>query len=130
MYRRKIATYTATLLNAQTCTDDACHLIPTEAPAFDGLNQLSLALVAFMAASMPRGDAKNAQKATGGLEPVTCAKDLPLSYDPEALGAFWSKRPVQVMRRNAVVMGKLSAFVTSILAVSGVWSMAIRVTSA
>jgi hypothetical protein len=83
----------------------------SELPAgLSGLLQLLLALIAMIVASIPRQDWR------AGLREPPPDDVVPLRYDVPALTAYFSRRPMVVLRRNAEVVSKLSGFCLAILA--------------
>eukprot|EP00798_Chlamydomonas_sp_ICE-L_P022750 gene22750-29917_t len=82
--------------------------------------QMSLAAIAVIVASVPRADYK-APAATSMAEGLK--DEVPLRYSPDDLADYFSRRPVIVVQRNAVVAKHFCVFVGSLLLDSktGVW---------
>ncbi len=102
-------------------------------PSF--LIQLSMAAIALIVATVPRDDWKersNDSKANAASTSKETAgggragDTVPLRYNPAELAVYFSRRPVAVVQRNAVVAKHFCAFVGSIMldAKTGNWEKA------
>ncbi len=79
-----------------------------ELPAgLNGLLQFALAIIAMVIAAVPKGGAAAAGQGGGD--------QVPLRYDVPALHAYFSRRPMLVLRRNTEVVSRLSSFCIAIL---------------
>jgi aarF domain-containing kinase len=78
----------------------------------DFLMKFSIGSVALIMASIPGVD--QSSRGDGGLgeDPI----GLPTRYDPDELKAYFASRPVKVLQRQALVAGKVSSFITAVLA--------------
>eukprot|EP00775_Hariotina_reticulata_P008036 gene8036-8231_t len=80
---------------------------------------MSLMLVALAAAARTHdehGLVDPAAQARSSAASILLDEQVPLTYDPEALSSYFRKRPMQVFKRNAVVLSKLGAFLSSVAA--------------
>ena len=93
-----------------------------------------MAAIALIVATVPRDDWKersndtSSQTSNGASTPSgsSAGDTVPLRYDPAELAVYFSRRPVTVVQRNALVAKHFCAFVGSILldAKTGNWEKA------
>mmetsp|Transcript_16307 Transcript_16307/g.35263 ORF Transcript_16307/g.35263 Transcript_16307/m.35263 type:complete len:1034 (+) Transcript_16307:166-3267(+) len=95
------------MLAAQQAMEEALKNGPG---GFNGLVQVTMAVLALIIASIPRGNdlSRNGEGNPGD--------SLPLRYNVEELSQYFSRRPLAVLQRNAVVVSKLGGFLITILA--------------
>lgn len=82
----------------------------TEGAAVEGGMKVTLAVMALIMASMPRGGEHSSTQPDG------YDGTLPARYDPDAISAYFNQRPMMVMQRNAIVVSKLTSFAVKVLA--------------
>ncbi|GAX83432.1 hypothetical protein CEUSTIGMA_g10857.t1 [Chlamydomonas eustigma] len=107
------------MAEAQTAFQNAAKNTPIE---LEGLVAITMGVIALVLACVPKGTDLQQKGASDDLPPAR--------YDPEALAAYFSKRPIQVVVRASEVVSKLVGFLLSIFAdaKTGRWesSMAAR----
>ena len=82
----------------------------------DGFTTLTMGIVVLILACLPRGS--DGRKGSG-----TTTDSPPARYDPEALSAYFAKRPLAVVQRASEIVSKMVGFLLSIMvdAQTGQW---------